>query len=68
MIRMIAEIGREAGMKTIAEYVQDAESFALLGELGVDMAQGYFVGKPAKSPSFRSMPISLSLRRARQNQ
>ena len=39
MIRLIAEVGHEAGMKTIAEYVQDAESLALLGELGVDLGQ-----------------------------
>jgi len=68
MIKLIAEVGREAGMKTIAEYVQDAESFSLLGELGVDMAQGYFVGRPSKRPVFKSMPISLSSRRARLNQ
>ena len=34
MIRLIAEIGAEAGMETIAEYVQNAESMALLDELG----------------------------------
>ncbi|MDJ0907950.1 MAG: EAL domain-containing protein [Woeseiaceae bacterium] len=63
MIRLIAEIGHEAGMQTIAEYVQDAESLTLLGELGVDLAQGYFVGRPAKRPNFRSTPISLSYQR-----
>ena len=63
MIKLIAEIGREAGMKTIAEYVQDAESFSLLGELGVDLAQGYFVGRPVRKPKGKSTPISLTLRR-----
>ena len=63
MIRLIAEVGHEAGMKTIAEYVQDAESLALLGELGVDLAQGYFVGRPTKKPIHRSTPISLDTRR-----
>lgn len=63
VIRLIAEIGHEAGMQTIAEYVQNAESLVLLGELGIDLAQGYFVGRPAKRPSFRSTPISLSYQR-----
>ena len=63
MIKLIAEIGREAGMQTIAEYVQDAESFSLLGELGVDFAQGYFVGRPVRKPKGKSTPISLTLRR-----
>ena len=63
MIKLIAEIGREAGMKTVAEYVQSAESFSILGELGVDLAQGYFVGRPAKRPLRKTTPISLSSRR-----
>mgnify|MGYP001811876188 CR=1 FL=1 len=65
MIKLIAEIGHEAGMKTIAEYVQNAASLALLEELGVDLAQGYFVGRPTKTPQQRSTPISLGYRRLR---
>ena len=65
MIKLIAEIGKEAGMRTIAEYVQDARSLERLSELGVDMAQGYFVGRPTKLPKFKSTPISLNVRRAR---
>ena len=63
MIKLIAEIGQEAGMKTIAEYVQSAESLALLGHLGVDLAQGYFVGRPTKRPTQKSTPVSLGSRR-----
>ena len=66
MIKLIAEIGKEAGMRTIAEYVQNARSLERLGELGVDMAQGYFVGRPTRVPKFRSTPISLSARRSKQ--
>jgi diguanylate cyclase (GGDEF)-like protein len=65
MIKLIAEIGKEAGMRTIAEYVQDARSLERLGELGVDMAQGYFVGRPIKVPKSKPSPISLNARRAR---
>jgi diguanylate cyclase (GGDEF)-like protein len=63
MIKLISEIGHEAGMLTIAEYVQDVESLALLEELGVDLAQGYFVGKPAREPRQCSTPISLGYQR-----
>jgi EAL domain-containing protein (putative c-di-GMP-specific phosphodiesterase class I) len=31
---------------TVAEYVEDVETFDLLRELGVDYAQGYLFGKP----------------------
>ena len=67
MIKLISEIGREANMQTIAEYVQDAESLELLGELGVDLAQGYFVGRPTKRPLYKSTPISLSLQRSKRS-
>lgn len=63
MIKLIAEIGREANMQTIAEYVQNAESLELLGELGVDLAQGYFIGRPAARPLFKTTPISLGSQR-----
>jgi diguanylate cyclase (GGDEF)-like protein len=65
MIKLIAEIGAEAGMQTIAEYVQDSESLSLLDELGVDMAQGYFVGRPSEKPGDKSTPISLDSRRSK---
>lgn len=65
MIKLIAEVGAEAGMQTIAEYVQDADSLSLLGELGVDMAQGYFVGRPVTKPIYKSTPISLDSRRSK---
>jgi EAL domain-containing protein (putative c-di-GMP-specific phosphodiesterase class I) len=60
MVRMIGEIGREAGMKTIAEYVQNGPALSLLGELGIDYAQGYYIGRPAIAPSKRTMPVTLS--------
>jgi diguanylate cyclase (GGDEF)-like protein len=65
MIKLIAEVGKEAGMKTIAEYVQNAESLALLEQLGVDLAQGYFVGRPTKQPTQKPTPVSLEPRRER---
>ena len=52
-------------MKTVAEYVQDSETLNLLAELGVDMAQGYFVGKATETPENKPTPISLDTRRRR---
>jgi Amt family ammonium transporter len=65
MIKLIAEVGREAGMQTVAEYVRDAKSLEILAELGVDMAQGYFVGRPTTAPMSKASPISLGVRRQR---
>lgn len=65
MVKLIAEIGREAGMRTVAEYVQSGPAFSLLAELGVDYAQGYYVGKPAAVPRKRTLPVALSSKRRR---
>ena len=63
MVRLIGEIGREAGMRTIAEYVQSAAAFAMLGELGIDFAQGHYIGKALATPSGKSVPLSLASKR-----
>ncbi len=65
LIRLIADIGREAGMQTIAEYVEDANALALLEELGVDMIQGYLVGRPEAEPRVAASPVSLGSHRSR---
>ena len=62
MVRLIGEIGQEAGMKTIAEYVQGGPTLALLAELGIDLAQGYYIGRPSRAPTTKSMPIPINLR------
>ncbi|MDP9386130.1 MAG: EAL domain-containing protein [Actinomycetota bacterium] len=55
-VRAIAEMARGTGKITIAEFVQDAETVALLRELGVDLAQGLHVGMPAPvEPGWRGM-------------
>lgn len=63
IVSSISQIARATNKKTIAEHVTDAETFQLLRELGVDYAQGYFVGKPARTP--RCRPIDVPLKSAR---
>ncbi len=46
LVRMMAEVARGLGIKTIAEHVSDEETLRLLREYGVDYAQGYHVGRP----------------------
>jgi len=50
-------------MKTIAEYVQSAPAFSMLADLGVDYAQGFYVGKPAAVPRRRTLPVLLATKR-----
>ncbi len=46
MVRSINEIGHVMGKLTIAEFVEDEQTLNALRRLGVDYAQGYFIGKP----------------------
>ena len=46
MVRSINDIGQTMGMKTIAEFVNDASARQQLKLLGVDFVQGYLFGEP----------------------
>ncbi|HEY0491013.1 MAG TPA: EAL domain-containing protein [Telluria sp.] len=46
MVRFTNEISHMMGRKTIAEYVSDPEIMGTLHAIGVDYAQGFWVGKP----------------------
>jgi len=43
----MVELAHGLGKQTIAEFVEDEQTLQLLGELGVDYAQGYHIGRPA---------------------
>jgi Amt family ammonium transporter len=47
MVKAINQIGHTMNIKTIAEFVEDAETLAAVREVGVDYAQGYFIARPA---------------------
>ncbi|WP_332862816.1 EAL domain-containing protein [Janthinobacterium svalbardensis] len=44
MVKAINEVGHVMGLQTVAEYVENAETLAVIRELGIDYAQGYAVG------------------------
>jgi diguanylate cyclase (GGDEF)-like protein/PAS domain S-box-containing protein len=46
-VKAIIEICKNAGKHSIAEFVSDANSLALLWRLGVDYAQGYYIHEPS---------------------
>ncbi len=45
-VQAIVQVARGLGKTTIAEYVQDDVTIQMLREYGVDMAQGYHLGRP----------------------
>jgi EAL domain-containing protein (putative c-di-GMP-specific phosphodiesterase class I) len=47
IVSALVQVARGMGMKTVAEFVEDEETLAILKRLGVDYAQGYYIGRPA---------------------
>jgi diguanylate cyclase (GGDEF)-like protein len=45
-VKAIVQIARGLGKRTIAEFVEDAETTEMLRAYGVDMAQGFHLGRP----------------------
>ncbi|HET8975186.1 MAG TPA: EAL domain-containing protein [Solirubrobacterales bacterium] len=46
VVKALVDVCRGLGIKTIAESVEDEASLAMLRDLGVDYAQGFFLGHP----------------------
>jgi diguanylate cyclase (GGDEF)-like protein len=60
IVRAIADIARIMGKLTVAEFVGDEKTLALIREIGIDFAQGYFIGKPGStlnSPGLTSQQV-----------
>ncbi|MDV7338209.1 EAL domain-containing protein [Terasakiella sp. A23] len=47
MVEHIHSMASEFGLRTIAEFVEDEETEALLREIGIDLAQGFHYGRPS---------------------
>ncbi len=55
MVKSIHDIGKALGKTTIAEFVEDNETKLALTGIGVDYAQGYYVGRPMPLDDFDSV-------------
>jgi EAL domain-containing protein (putative c-di-GMP-specific phosphodiesterase class I) len=49
VVRAIVDVARGMGGQTIAECVADEPTLDALGELGVDYAQGFWIGRPTSA-------------------
>jgi diguanylate cyclase (GGDEF)-like protein len=57
LVRSTIALGHALGLRVVAEGVEDADTLALLAELGCDVGQGYYIGLPAPSVAHRQ-PIA----------
>jgi diguanylate cyclase (GGDEF)-like protein len=46
LVRATIELGHAMGLRIVAEGIEDLETLQLLSDLGCDLGQGYFIGKP----------------------
>jgi diguanylate cyclase (GGDEF)-like protein len=46
LIRSTIELGHALGLRVVAEGVEDLATLEVLGQIGCDIAQGYFISKP----------------------
>jgi EAL domain-containing protein (putative c-di-GMP-specific phosphodiesterase class I) len=46
VVKAVISLAEAFGLETVAEGIEDEETFALLDHYGVDRVQGYFLGKP----------------------
>ena len=46
LFKVIQGLAEDLGVKTIAEFVETEEALHLLEEAGIDLIQGYYLGKP----------------------
>ncbi len=53
LVESITDIAHEMGIRSIAEYVENAQIMERLKAIGVDYAQGYFIGEPRPLDSLR---------------
>ncbi|MDE1148562.1 MAG: EAL domain-containing protein [Azospirillaceae bacterium] len=52
IVRSIIKLGHNLGYKVTAEGVENAASLVLLGDMGCDLAQGYFIARPLAPSAF----------------
>jgi len=50
-VKSITDIAHGMGKRVVAEFVENEEILRILGEIGVDYAQGYHIGRPAPLPA-----------------
>jgi len=46
MVESIQQIGKVMKLRTIAKHVEDEQTLKILREIGIDCAQGYYLGRP----------------------
>jgi len=52
IVRSTNDLGHNLGLSVVAEGVEDEQTLDMLGAMGCDAAQGYFIARPMPAPDF----------------
>lgn len=50
VVKAIVEVAKVYNLKTLAEFIEDKETYLLMKEIGISLGQGWFIGKPSPEP------------------
>jgi len=50
IVRSIVQVAKAFGLRTLAEFIEDEETYRLMKDVGVSLGQGYFIGEPEPEP------------------
>ncbi len=50
IVQSMIDIAHGLGKEVVAEFIEDRDTLGLLTHMGIDHAQGYYIGKPTRSP------------------
>jgi len=50
IVQSMIDIAHGLGKEVVAEFIEDAETLGMLTQMGLDHAQGYYIGKPMTKP------------------
>ncbi len=56
LVRATINLGHDMGLRVVAEGIEDVETLDLLGDLGCDLAQGYFISRPTPASRLSFQP------------
>jgi diguanylate cyclase (GGDEF)-like protein/PAS domain S-box-containing protein len=60
IVRTVIDLAHNLGKQVCAEGVEDPETLARLKEMGCDLAQGYWISRPAKAEDFMQWLVDTS--------
>jgi EAL domain-containing protein (putative c-di-GMP-specific phosphodiesterase class I) len=66
MVEAINRVGHVMGLETVAESVETPEALAEVRRIGVDYAQGYYIGKPVALGTDNGSPLNAEARSSRE--